>query len=161
MSNKTSRGNKPCVGKPKLKDLDEHARAYLIKMLEKDMGAGYKRELARLEALERSEEEEVRFQEMEMKRMEEGVGELEMRDREEEEEKIQELEMRKVEEGVGELKMDDREGNVDEWHGGEDVCGRDAIYSGGGVLMLSTRTSMVVRSSPFLLLVTIFVRIEN
>ncbi len=114
---------KPLANKPKLKDLDEPARAYLIKMLEKDMGAGYKRELARLEALERSEEEEVRFQEMEMKKVEEGVGELEMRDREEEEEKIQELEMRKVEDGVGELKMEDREGDVDEWHGGEDVCG--------------------------------------
>lgn len=111
------------VNKPKLKDLDEPARAYLIKMLEKDMGAGYKRELARLEALERSEEEEVRSQEMEMKKVEEGVWELEMQDREEEEEKTQEMEIKKVEEGVRELQMEDREGDVDEGDGEEDVRG--------------------------------------
>jgi hypothetical protein len=44
------------------------------------------------------------------------------------------------------------------WHGSID---RDAIYSGGGVLMLSTRTSVSVRNSSFLLLVNIFIRIEN
>lgn len=76
--------NKKFKDKPKLSDLDEPARAYLAKLLERDMGAGYKRELARLEALERSEEEEISFQEQEMKKMEEGVEDLEMEDQEEE-----------------------------------------------------------------------------
>ncbi len=74
-------------GKPKLKDLDEHARAYLAKLLEKDMGAGYKLELARLEALERIEEEKE-IQELEMKKVEEGVEQLEI------DEEVNEDEMR-------------------------------------------------------------------
>lgn len=74
--------NKTFKEKPKLKDLDEPARAYLAKLLERDMGAGYKRELARLEALERSEEEEISFQNLEMKKVEEGVEDLEMEDQE-------------------------------------------------------------------------------
>lgn len=44
-------------GKPKLKDLDPVARAYFEKLLEKDIGAGYKMELARLEEVEKTEEE--------------------------------------------------------------------------------------------------------
>lgn len=67
-------------GKPKLKDLDTRARAYFEKMLEWEMKDGWKKEIARLEVLERELEEEQVFQEQGLGNMEEGDEEMDIDD---------------------------------------------------------------------------------
>lgn len=61
--------------KPKLRDLDTAARSYFEKLLEKDMGAVYKMELARLEEVEKMKEGGEEQQTMEVKETKEDHNE--------------------------------------------------------------------------------------